>query len=164
MRFGTKYIAKAALIAAIYAAVTFMLAPISFGAIQFRISEALTLLPMLMPEAVPGLFVGCLIANIIGGGVIADVIAGSLATLGAALVTRKLRHKTFAAAISPVIFNMALTAPAVYFCYVMKDNFSLGALLATCITVGLGEAAVVFAPGLMMMKALKKAFPRGNCN
>ena len=81
-----------AVIAALYAALTLLLAPISYGPIQLRLSEALTLLPMLLPQAVPGLFVGCLIANLYTG-MLTDIIFGSLATLVAATGTYCLHHR-----------------------------------------------------------------------
>ena len=74
-------ITQGALIAALYVVLTLVFAPISFGPIQLRVSEALIILPMFTPAAVPGLFIGCLLANLLGGAVILDVIFGSLATL-----------------------------------------------------------------------------------
>ena len=67
MKFSTRSLARAALIAALYALLTFFLSAISFGAIQFRAAEALTLLPILTVDAIPGLFLGCLLANLLGG-------------------------------------------------------------------------------------------------
>ena len=67
MKSPTRLLVQAALIAAVYAALTLLLQPISFGIVQFRVSEALTVLPALMPAAIPGLFVGCLLSNILGG-------------------------------------------------------------------------------------------------
>ena len=84
----TIYTTRGALIAAIYVALTAIASAVglSSGAIQFRISEALCILPIFMPEAVPGLFIGCLISNVLSGCVVWDVIFGSLATLiGASL-------------------------------------------------------------------------------
>ena len=156
MHFGVKFITKAAIIVAIYAAVTVLLQPISFGPVQFRVSEALTILPVIMPEAIPGLFVGCLIANLLGGGVLLDVIIGSLATLGAALATRCLRKYIPLAAAMPVVFNGILVGPVVYYCYVMGSSpFSLGTLLFTCLTVAIGEVLVLYTLGLLLYKALK---------
>ena len=77
----------AAMIAACYVVVTVALAPISFGEVQFRISEALTILPLFTPAAIPGLFIGCLIGNALGGAVLPDIIFGSLATLLGAIGT-----------------------------------------------------------------------------
>ena len=80
-------ITQGAVIAALYVVLTMVFAPISFGPVQVRIAEALCILPMFTPAAIPGLFIGCLIANLIGGGIILDVIFGSIATLiGAVLV------------------------------------------------------------------------------
>ena len=77
-----------ALFAAIYFVLTLMFRPISFGPIQFRISEALCVLPYFTPAAVPGVFIGCLISNIMGGAMIMDVVFGSLATLIGAVGSR----------------------------------------------------------------------------
>ena len=74
----TGYITQAAVIAALYAVITYALAPISYGAVQFRLSEALCVLAAFTPSAVPGLFVGCLVANVLGTAVPMDVIFGSL--------------------------------------------------------------------------------------
>ena len=68
-------------IAALYAALTLALYPISFGAVQFRVSEALTLLPVLMPRGDTGAVCGMLLANLIGSATVWDVVFGSLATL-----------------------------------------------------------------------------------
>ena len=80
----TRFITRAAVIAAIYCALTLLLRPISYGEVQLRVSEALTILPVLTPAAVPGLFIGCLLANLLGGSTVIDIVFGSLATLGAA--------------------------------------------------------------------------------
>ena len=117
MHFHVKSLARAGMIAAIYAALTLIFAPISFNAVQFRISEAMTVLPILLPEAVPGLAVGCLVANILGGAALPDVIGGTLATLIAAILTRTLRKKPVLAMASPVVINGLIVGPLVYFCY-----------------------------------------------
>ena len=74
----TRALARGAIIAALYTALTVLLAPLSYGEVQIRFSEAFTLLPILMPEAVPALLVGCLLANILGGCTIFDIVFGSL--------------------------------------------------------------------------------------
>ncbi|HPR77140.1 MAG TPA: QueT transporter family protein, partial [Candidatus Limiplasma sp.] len=74
---SAKYITLSAIIAALYAAITLLFAPISYGPVQFRISEALTLLPVLFPQAIPGLTLGCLIANLLGSATPWDVIFGT---------------------------------------------------------------------------------------
>ena len=156
MHFHVKSLARAGMIAAIYAALTLIFAPISFNAVQFRISEAMTVLPILLPEAVPGLAVGCLVANILGGAALPDVIGGTLATLIAAILTRTLRKKPVLAMASPVVINGLIVGPLVYFCYEYQSVFSLGALGFTVFTGALGEAGVVAVLGTLLIKALPK--------
>lgn len=116
----TKALAQGAMIAALYAALVLVFQPISFGmvnGIEFRISEILTILPAFTPAAVPGLFVGCLIGNILGGGSIIDIIFGSLTTLLAAFLTYKLRKNRLLAVLPPIILNGVIVGgylPAVY--------------------------------------------------
>ena len=95
------------IIASLYAAVTIALAPISYGPIQVRVSEALTVLPYLTPAAIPGLFVGCVVANIYGGLGIYDIVGGSLCTLLAAFLTYLLSRtrKPILAPLPPVVVN-----------------------------------------------------------
>ena len=78
---NTLYLAQAGIIAAIYVALTVAFAPFAFREVQVRLAEALTILPVFTPAAVPGLFVGCLLGNVLGGAALPDVIFGSLATL-----------------------------------------------------------------------------------
>lgn len=160
-RFTTRAIARAGVIAALYVVLTMIFQPISFSMnspIQFRISEALTLLPILTADAVPGLFIGCLLGNWLGGGVWFDVVLGSIATLLAALCTRKFRSKPVVAAIFPTIFNMLIVGPVVYFAYVRApgDPVSIPTLLINMGAVALGELVVCYVLGLPMVAALKK--------
>ena len=151
-------LARAAVIAALYTALTLLLQPISFGAIQFRVAEALTLLPILCAEAVPGLFVGCLLANLLGGGVWFDVVFGSLATLLAAVLTRSLRKQPFLAALMPVLANGLIVGAVVYLGYVRApgDPVNTVTLLSTMGTVALGEAVVCYVLGLPMLAGLRR--------
>lgn len=117
----TKMLAQGAMIAAVYVVLTFLFEPISFGkanAVQCRVSEILTILPVFTPAAVPGLFVGCLIGNILGGGAVIDIILGSLTTLLASFITYKLRNtKRIFAVLSPIVLNGLIVGgylPAVY--------------------------------------------------
>ena len=157
-RFDTRAVVRAGVIAAIYVALTMLFQPISFGAIQFRVAEALTLLPILTVDAVPGLFIGCLLANLMGGGVWFDVVLGSVATLLAALCTRKTRGKPLLAAIFPTVFNGLIVGPVVYFAYVRApgDPVSVGTLLFNMATVAFGELVVCYVLGLPMLFGLKK--------
>ena len=105
-------ITQGAAIAALYVVLTLVFAPISYGPIQVRIAEALCILPMFTPAAIPGLFIGCLIANMIGGGVILDVIFGSIATLIGAALGYLLRRNRWLVPIPAVLAN-ALIVPFV---------------------------------------------------
>ena len=96
-------LARAAIVVAAYAVLTIILYPIGSGWIQVRVSEAMTLLPMLFPETAFGLFVGCIISNVYGGNIF-DIIFGSLATLIAGLITAKIKNK-WLAPLPPIICN-----------------------------------------------------------
>ena len=150
---------RAGMIAAMYVVLT-LITPftITFGPVQFRISEALTLLPMLTVDAIPGLFIGCLLANLLGGGVWFDVVLGSIATLLAALCTYKLREKPLIAALMPAIFNGLIVGPVVYFAYVRApgDPVSITTLIFNMATVAFGELVVCYVLGLPLFFGLKK--------
>ena len=108
----TLFLAQAAIIAAIYVVLTVAFAPLSYGEIQVRFSEALTVLPYFTPAAVPGLFIGCLIANFMGGAVLPDIIFGSIATLLGALGSRFLRKNKYLVPVPPILAN-AIIVPFV---------------------------------------------------
>ena len=95
------------IIASLYAVITIALAPISYGPVQVRVSEVLTILPYLTPTAIPGLFIGCIVANIYGGLGIYDIIGGSLCTLLAAYLTYLFSktRKPILAPLPPVVVN-----------------------------------------------------------
>ena len=156
--YSARGLAMGGMVAAIYVVLTLIFQPISFGAIQFRIAEVMTLMPIMTPYAVPGLFVGCLLANWLGGGIWFDVALGSIATLLAAICTRKFRAKPPLAAIFPTIFNGLIVGPVVYFAYVRApgDPVSVGTLLFNMATVAFGELVVCYVLGLPMIYALKK--------
>ena len=99
------FITQAALIAGIYVALTLIFAPISYNVMQIRISEMLTILPMFTAAAIPGLFIGCIIANLAGGAIIVDVIFGSLATLIGAIIGYRLRSNRWLVPIPAVLAN-----------------------------------------------------------
>ncbi len=155
MTYSTKQLTRAAMIAAFYAALTLILQPMSFGPVQFRAAEALTLLPILCAEAIPGLAVGCLIANLLGGAMWYDVLFGTLATLLAAVCTRKLREYPHAAAMMPVIFNALIVGPAVYLAYSYGGTLSVPLLLKDISTVAIGEMAVCLILGQGLVGMLK---------
>jgi uncharacterized membrane protein len=149
----TSFIVQAALIAALYTALTLMFIPISFGhnIFQFRISEALTVLPALVPSAIPGLFIGCLVSNLIGGFGPVDIIFGSIATLLAAVFSRVLRKYPFLVPLPPVVLNALIVGSYLKFLY-MHDvplSVSVG-------WVALGELLACYALGLPLLYLLKK--------
>ena len=143
---STLFIAQAAMIAAVYVVLTFVYAPISFGEIQVRISEALTILPVFTPAAVPGLFVGCLLGNMLSGAYLPDVIFGSLATLLGAIGTRALRNASpFLAPLPPIIAN-ALIVP-----FVLRYTYGVALPIPLMmLTVGVGEVISCGGLGLIL--------------
>ena len=102
------FVSQGAIIAAMYVALTLIFAPISYGAVQVRIAEALTILPLFTPAAIPGLFIGCIIANGIGGGIILDVVFGSLATLIGAIGGYLLRKNRWLVPIPAIVSNSVI--------------------------------------------------------
>lgn len=159
MQISVKSITRAAMIAALYAVLTLLFQPISYGPVQFRISEALTLLPILTMDAVPGLFIGCLIANLLGGAMWYDVVFGSIATLLAALCTRRARKQPVLGAAMPVIFNGLIVGPVVYLAYSKAPGgaFSLPLLIKDMGSVAFGELVICYVLGLALIYALKKS-------
>jgi uncharacterized membrane protein len=152
MSLNVSKIARGAAIAAIYATVTLIFQPLSYGPVQVRISEALTLLPCLWVEAIPGLFIGCMIANIFGGYGPLDIFLGSAATLIAAVISHLARSRISAAA-APVVVNAIIVGA--YLSFLTETPFVLTALY-----VGFGEALACFALGLPLLRFLEKTnFP-----
>ncbi len=143
----TRSLCLSAVIAALYAALTILLAPISYGSIQLRLSEVMTLLPMFLPQAIPGLFAGCLIANLYTG-MLTDVIFGSLATLLAAIGTYALRKKPLLAAACPVVVNGVTVG------LLLAKSFNLPVWLSMG-QIALGEAGAVLL-GFLMLDALRR--------
>ena len=142
---------RAAVVGALYAAVTLLTAPISFGTIQCRVSEALCLLPWLFPETGCGLFAGCLIANVIGNGSPLDIVFGSMATLLAALMTGHIRPKALAA-LPPVVVNGVMVGAALSYA-AAPDAFWVSFPLIA-LEVAAGEAIAVYALGLPLLSLL----------
>lgn len=150
---GVLFLTQAAMIAAIYVVLTVLFAAISFGDVQLRISEMLTILPMFTPVAVPGLFIGCLIANILGGAAVADIIFGSLATLIGAYGTWKLREKSPILGCLPPIIANTIVVPFVLR-YAYGTNLPIPVMM---LTVGIGEVLGCGVLGCVLHYALKKA-------
>lgn len=158
MKNATRKLTYAAMIAAIYATLTLILEPLSFGAVQFRVSEALTILPALTADAIPGLSIGCLLANWLSGAPWFDVVFGTAATLLGACLTYRTRENPLAASLMPVLTNGLITGPVVYFGYVWKAGTPVqsGVLAGTMASVAGGELAVCVVLGLLLRRALLK--------
>ena len=157
-----RFLTEAAMIAAGYTVLTLlaMMLNLAYGPVQFRFSEALTVLPVLTPAAVPGLAVGCLLSNLWSSMGALDIIFGTAATLLAALTTymvRNIRVKgiPILAPLPPVLFNALIVG--VEITIVSPGGFVFPAFLANALSVGLGELAVFYVLGLPLLVALEKA-------
>jgi uncharacterized membrane protein len=146
---STVFLVRGAIIAAIYVAVTLLLAPISFGPIQVRVSEALTVLPVLFPEAIPALYIGCLLANLGSPLGLVDILGGSAVTLLAAIATYRLRANVKIALLPPVLFNAFLIS--IYVRTVLQWPYWL-----TAVSIGIGQAIAVYGLGLPLLRYLKR--------
>ena len=146
------YLTQAAMIAAIYVVLTYVFAPFSFGEVQVRIAEALTILPVFTPAAIPGLFVGCLVGNILGGAILPDIIFGSLATLIGAFFTYQLRDKNkFLAPLPPIAAN-TIVVP-----FVLRYGYGVALPIPfMMLTVGFGEVLSCGVLGMVLYFALRK--------
>ena len=149
----TQKVAFGGVIAALYVVLTMIAAAMGLasGAIQVRLSEALTILPVFTAAAVPGLTVGCVLANLITGCAAWDVVFGSLATLLGAAGTRLLKNKPLLAWIPPVVSNMAIVPIVLMKVYGVPDAWWYLAL-----TVGAGEVIACGVLGMLLYHALKK--------
>ena len=143
----TRYIVEGAILGAVYAAVTILLAPISYGQIQIRVAEALTILPYFTPAAVPGLFVGCIVANIYGGGLL-DIIFGSLASLVAAILSGK-APKPWLVPLPPVVINGLVIGWVLSMAEGLPYWLTVG-------TVTLGQIIACYGLGYPLLLMLKK--------
>ncbi len=153
----TRGICHAGIIACIYAVLTIMpgLSMLAFGPVQLRISEFMTVLPIFTPWAIPGLTIGCLIANLLGSPMVFDMIFGTAATLLASCATYLLRKKTIPALLMPAVFNGIIVGTMITMFYT-DTAFSVKLLLVNMGTVALGEAAVCFILGYPVVKKFKK--------
>ena len=146
------FIAQAAMVAAIYVVLTLVGASFSYGEVQVRISEALTILPVFTPAAIPGLFIGCLISNILGGCILPDIIFGSLATLIGAIFTWMLRNKSkYLAPLPPIIANVIVVP------FVLRYGYQVPLPIPfMMLTVGIGEVISCGVLGLILHTALSR--------
>lgn len=149
---NSRKLAKGALIGALYVLLTIAFAPVSFGLVQLRVSEALTVLPYFTSAAVPGLFVGCLLSNLVMGAPVYDVAFGSLATLLAALLTRALAKRAasrWLAPAPPIIMNGLIVGA------VLSFGYELGGYWICVAAVAAGEAVAAYALGMPILFSKK---------
>lgn len=155
-RNNTAYLTYAGLIAAIYVVLTFVSQSVGLasGAIQFRLSEMLTILPMFTASAIPGLTVGCVLANILTGCAMWDVVFGSVATLIGAFGTYMLRktENPYLGALPPILSNMIIVPFVLQKVYGVPDGYWY-----LLVTVGIGEVVCCGVLGVIMYKVIKKS-------
>jgi len=156
----------AGVIAALYAALTVAVAPIAYGPLQFRIAEALCVLPFFFPVAVPGLFIGCIIANLLSPYGMMDVVVGSIASLLAAICTMQLakvgRERMpvkVIACLPPVVFNAVFIGALIAWFMVGFGDIRMFfvAFAINGLQVGLGQLVVMYVLGLPLMIYLPKS-------
>jgi uncharacterized membrane protein len=146
------FLTQGSMIAAIYVILTFLGASFSYGEIQVRLAEALTILPVFTPAAVPGLFIGCLIGNLLCGCILPDVIFGSLTTLAAALLTYQLRKKSIYLAVLPPILLNTIFVPCI-----LRYGYQIRLPIPwMMMTVGIGELLSCGVLGLFLYQLLAK--------
>lgn len=145
------FMAYAAMIAAIYVVLTMIFAPISFGPVQFRISEVLCILPFFTPAAVPGLFLGCLLSNVLCGAAVLDVIFGSLATLIGAVGSYALRKHKWAVCAPPILANTVIIPWVLRYAYGSPDLIPFA-----MVTVGIGEILAIGVLGNILLVTLER--------
>lgn len=149
----TLYLTQGAMIAALYVVLTMVANAFGLAsmAIQVRFSEALTILPFFTPAAIPGLFVGCLLSNLLTGALPQDVIFGSLATLVGAIGTYALRGNKWLTPLPPIVANVIVVPPLLAYVYQIPGSLPYFAL-----TVGIGEIISCGILGMFLLFALNK--------
>lgn len=146
------FLTQAAMIAAFYVVLTIVFQAISFGQVQVRIAEALTILPAFTPAAIPGLFIGCLISNMIGSAALWDILFGSLATLLGAVFTYLFRKKNAFLIVLPPIISNSLIIPLILR-YTYGINLPLYFLIGS---IAIGEVLSCGVLGMILFAALQK--------
>ncbi|MBP7402377.1 MAG: QueT transporter family protein [Clostridia bacterium] len=168
---ATLRITQVAVVTAAYVLLTLPFAQFAFGPIQFRLAEAMAVLPAVFPAAIPGLFLGCLLANLFNPNNLGpiDIVFGSLATLLAGYATWHISRMLRSAA--PIVRRLACLAPPIvinalvvgtYLPFLLLEEggkVTLGLAAFNILTVGLSEAVVVFLVGLPLLAALEKKYP-----
>ncbi len=148
----SKQLVEAAMIAALYVVLTFIANGLGLAssAIQVRFSEALTILPFFTPAAVPGLFIGCILSNVLTGCALPDIVFGSLATLIGAIFTRKFRRFKWLAPVPPIVANAVIVPLVLFYAYGIRP------LWFSFVTVTIGEIISCGVLGMLLLFSLQK--------
>lgn len=147
----TKEIALGAMICAVYVLITLAIKPIASSPVQIRLSEALCIMPCFTPYAIPGLFLGCFVANFITGSLFLDTLFGSIATLIGAIGTYLLRKNKYLAVLPPIISNTLIIPFVLSFVYRFP-----GSIPYFMVTVGAGEIVSVGIFGIILYNFIRK--------
>ena len=156
-KFDTRQITLAAAVAALYALLTYFgsIFGLTYGPVQFRFAEALCVLPFLFPTAAPGLFVGCLIANLLSPYGLVDVVCGSAATLIAALITARVRHRWLAPLPAVLSNGVIIGAMLAWYEAGFGPGF-WGMFDYNGLAVALGELGACYVLGMLLLYAIPK--------
>ena len=157
-KFPVRGLAIAGVTAAMYAALSYVAYTLNlaFAPVQLRLSEALTLLPFLFPETAWGLFVGCILTNLLSQYGVVDIVFGSLATLAAGLWTARCKNK-WTAAVPPVVCNGLIVSAVIAYAQSGFGPAFISAWGVNILTVTLSEAVLCFIPGVLLVTALQKS-------
>ena len=157
-KWSTRQIATAAIIAALYTVMSLLssILGLTYGPIQCRFSEALCVLPFLFPAATPGLFIGCLVANLLSPYGVLDIVVGSAATLLAALLTARCKKK-WLAPLPPVLANMVLVGLVLAYEQAGTTAAFWPTYAFNALTVGAGEIVACYGLGMLLLWRLEKS-------
>lgn len=145
------FMVHGAVIAAIYTALTMVCMPVAFGPVQFRVSEALCILPFFTPAAIPGLFLGCFLSNLLCGAAALDVVFGSIATLIGAVGSYLLRNHKWAVCVPPILANTVIIPWVLRYAYGSADLIPVA-----MVTVGIGEILAIGVLGNGLLAILER--------
>ncbi|WP_283609098.1 QueT transporter family protein [Faecalispora anaeroviscerum] len=158
----TAFLVQGAMVAALYVVLTILSSAmgLAYGPVQFRLSEALTILPVFTPAAVPGLVIGCLLSNLGSPYGVVDIVCGTGATLLAAVISYQLRRFRFRglpvlSALPPVLCNALVIG--VELAFFLPSGFTIAGFLAAAVSVGAGELVVLTVLGLPLAAILEKS-------
>ena len=156
---STLFLTQAAVIAALYVALTYVSSALglAYNAVQFRLSEILTVLPVFTPAAIPGLTIGCLIANIQSPFGIIDILCGTLATLLASVTTYALRKITFKgipvlSTIPPVLFNAVIIGLEIWY----LEGRTAEIFVISALEIAAGQSVMCIVAGILFIRAIRK--------